>query len=242
MPKIFDYSFLDNGTISTSMLNTVANIYSYRSEAKELISKYNNIFSELESIAKVQSVKNSNEIEGIITSEDRIYSIVNDRVRPLNHDEAEIAGYRDALNLIHTNYDNLDFNEKNILDIHSMIMSIAGYEYSGKYKYEDNIIIEVDSLGRRQIRFMPTKASETKNAMQQLILAYMDARANANINQLLLIPCIILDFLCIHPFSDGNGRVSRLLSLLLLYKNGFVLLQKVKLSIKQTVVLLRRAP
>ncbi len=100
-------------------------------------------------------------------------------------------------------------------------MSIAGYEYGGQYKTEDNVILEVDADGNRRVRFRPTPAAETPKAMEQLELAYLAARDDANINQLLLIPCVILDFLCIHPFRDGNGRMSRLLSLLLLYKNGY---------------------
>ena len=102
-----------------------------------------------------------------------------------------------------------------------MMMSIAGYEYGGQYKTDDNVILEVDAHGHQRVRFRPTPAVETPQAMEQLELAYMAARSDANINQLLLIPCVILDFLCIHPFRDGNGRMSRLLSLLLLYKNGY---------------------
>lgn len=119
------------------------------------------------------------------------------------------------------NYPYLDFKEIDILRLHGIMLAYAGLEFGGKYKTSDNVILEVDATGKRQIRFRPTSAAETKEAMEQLELAYMDARNNANINQLLLIPCVILDFLCIHPFSDGNGRMSRLLSLLLLYKNGF---------------------
>lgn len=102
-----------------------------------------------------------------------------------------------------------------------MMMSFTGYEYGGQYKTDDNVILEIDAEGNRRVRFRPMSASETPKAMEQLELAYLDARNDANINQLLLIPCVILDFLCIHPFRDGNGRMSRLLSLLLLYKNGF---------------------
>jgi len=100
-------------------------------------------------------------------------------------------------------------------------MSYSDYENGGKYKTDDNVIIELDNEGNRKVRFKPTSAEDTPKAMEQLVLAYMDARNDANINQLLLIPCVILDFLCIHPFRDGNGRMSRLLSLLLLYKTGF---------------------
>ncbi|MEA4888595.1 MAG: Fic family protein [Clostridiaceae bacterium] len=169
----------------------------------------------------MQSVKSSNAIEGIVTSDERIRAIVNHNNAPLNHDEAEIAGYRDALNAIHTGYEHLDFREPDILHLHEMMLSLIGYEFGGSYKTDDNVILELDADGRRKVRFRPTPASETPAAMEQLTLAYMDARADANINQLLLIPCVILDFLCIHPFRDGNGRMSRLLSLLLLYKNGF---------------------
>ena len=98
---------------------------------------------------------------------------------------------------------------------------MAGAGYGGQYKTDDNVIMEIDADGNRRVRFRPTSASETPAAMEQLELAYLAARDDANVNQLLLIPCVILDFLCIHPFRDGNGRMSRLLSLLLLYKNGY---------------------
>ena len=139
----------------------------------------------------------------------------------MNHNEAEIAGYRDALNEIHLDYGRIDFCERDILHLHEMMMAFAGYEYGGQYKTDDNVILEIDTDGNRRVRFRPTPLNETPKAMEQLELAYMEARSDANINQLLLIPCVILDFLCIHPFRDGNGRMSRLLSLLLLYKNGF---------------------
>jgi len=168
----------------------------------------------------VQSVKGSNAIEGIITSEQRINEIVNQNSAPLNHNEAEIAGYRDALDLVHTGFETLDIRQSDILRLHEIMLSYSPVN-GGSYKQADNVIMEVDASGKRRVRFSPTPASETAAAMEQLILAYMDARGNFNINQLLLIPCFVLDFLCIHPFTDGNGRMSRLLSLLLLYKNGF---------------------
>ena len=183
--------------------------------------EYAKIFTELEAVAKVQSIKSSNAIEGIVTSDERIVAIVNQNSAPLNHNEAEIAGYRDALNEIHLGFDHIDFTRRDILRLHEMMMSIAGYEYGGQYKTDDNVILEVDANGDRRVRFRPTSAAETPKAMEQLELAYLAARDDANINQLLLIPCVILDFLCIHPFRDGNGRMSRLLSLLLLYKNGY---------------------
>ena len=179
------------------------------------------MFTELEAVAKIQSVKSSNEIEGIVTSDERIWAIVNQESKPLNHTEGEIAGYRDALNLIHLHHDKLDFRQSDILKLHETIMKFTDYEYGGKYKVSDNYIIEQDKDGNRRIRFKPTPASEVDHAMEQLELAYLEASSNANINKLLLIPCVILDFLCIHPFRDGNGRMSRLLTLLLLYKNDY---------------------
>lgn len=217
----FDYSFLDNSLIPSNFANLTASISSLKTMAGVRKNDYANIFTELEAVAKVQSIKSSNAIEGIITSDERIAAIVNQNSAPLNHNEAEIAGYRDALQIIHTNYPYLDICERDILNLHATLMSATAYSYGGQYKHNDNVILETAADGTRKVRFRPTPAYETAEAMQQLELAYMEARDNANINQLLLIPCVILDFLCIHPFQDGNGRMSRLLSLLLLYKNGF---------------------
>ena len=194
----FDYSFLNNGLLPANLVNLTANISSLKTMAGVRKDEYKQIFTELEAVAKVQSIKSSNAIEGIVTSDERIAAIVNQNSAPLNHNEAEIAGYRDALNEIHLGFEHIDFRSR-----------------------DDNVILEIDSDGNRRVRFRPTPAAETQKAMEQLELAYMEARSDANVNQLLLIPCIILDFLCVHPFRDGNGRMSRLLSLLLLYKNGF---------------------
>lgn len=217
----FDYSFLDNGLLPSNFVNITSSIYALKTSAGARKSQFVTVFTELEAVAKVQSVKSSNAIEGIITSDQRIADIVNNSSAPLNHDEAEIAGYRDALNMIHTGYEHISFSERDILLLHETMMTPSGDSLAGKYKQTDNVIVEVDSEGSRKVRFRPVPAHETKTAMEQMELAYLDACSNSNINQLLLIPCVILDFLCIHPFRDGNGRMSRLLSLLLLYKNGF---------------------
>lgn len=219
--KIFDYSFLQDGHLPVSLINLTAGIYSLKTAAHFRKSEHQSIYTELEHIARLQSVKSSNAIEGIITSDQRIVEIVNQNSAPLNHDEAEIAGYRDALNIIHNNYTQLDFRQRDILNLHRVLMSYAGDEFSGQYKKDDNVILEIDQQGQRRVRFRPTPAAETPATMEQLELAYLDAKDNPRTNQLLLIPCVILDFLSIHPFRDGNGRMSRLLSLLLLYKNGF---------------------
>ena len=217
----FDYSFLNNGLLPASLVSLTANISALKTMAGIRKEEYAQVFTELEAVAKIQSIKSSNAMEGIVTSDERIAAIVNQNSAPLNHNEAEIAGYRDALNEVHSGFEHIDFRERDILRLHEIMMSLAGYEYGGQYKTDDNVILEVDADGYRRVRFRPTPTKETPKAMEQLELAYMEARSDANINQLLLIPCVILDFLCIYPFRDGNGRMSRLLSLLLLYKNGF---------------------
>ena len=219
--KKFDYSFLRNSLLPANLINITSNIAELKSLESVRKKDFQKIFTKLESIAKIESVKGSNAIEGIVTSDKRLVEIVNNSSVPLNNNEQEIAGYRDALGAIHNGFQNIDIIESDILNIHSMLLSYTNYQYKGKYKTTDNIISEINKDGNRRVRFYPTPASQTKQAMEQMILAFIDARSDSSINQLLLIPCFILDFLCIHPFSDGNGRMSRLLSLLLLYKNGF---------------------
>ena len=219
--KRFDYSFLKTGLLPAQMISTVISIGVLREKQQERKEKYQTIFTKLESIAKLQSVKESNAIEGIYTTDSRIEAIVNQNSAPLNHNEIEIAGYRDALSLVHENHNAMQINENEIKNIHR-IMEAGNIDVTGgEYKVDDNAVVATDSFGNRTIRFSPVAASETPFAMEQLMLAYIEARNDYAVNQLFLIPCFILDFLCIHPFSDGNGRVSRLLSLLLLYKNGF---------------------
>lgn len=217
----FDYSFLKIGNMPSNLLNVITSIYSLKSLDQNRKEQYPNIYTELEKIAKIQSIKGSNAIEGIITTDERIKAIVNQNSAPLNHNEEEIAGYRDVLNLIHSNFNNYQFDEKTLLDFHTLMLSTSKTESAGHYKTIDNVIMKIRTDGTRQVRFEPIKASDTKHAMEQLVLAYKDAYQDSNINKLLLIPCVILDFLCIHPFDEGNGRMSRLLSLLLLYKAGF---------------------
>lgn len=217
----FDYSFLDNGLLPGRLVNLASSIAELKTMAGVRKNEHRQVFTELEEVAKIQSIKSSNAIEGIVTSDERLFEIVNRNSAPLNHNEAEIAGYRDALNEIHLGFEHLDFRQSDILRLHDVMMGVSGYETGGRYKTNDNLILEVDPDGNRRVRFRPVSAAETPQAMEQLELAFLDARGNANINQLLLIPCVILDFLCVHPFGDGNGRMSRLLSLLLLYKNGF---------------------
>ena len=217
---IFDYSFLDEGVLPAELVNLTSTISALNALSEERRNRNISVYTELEKIARIQSVKGSNAIEGIVTTDARIKEIVEGNSTPLNHTEMEIVGYRNALDE-HTSHSQMVISEQTILHLHQVMTEAAGYEGSGRYKADDNIIAEVDEYGRRRVRFSPVPASQTADAMEQLLLAYVDARDNARINNLLLIPCVILDFLCIHPFADGNGRVSRLLTLLLMYKSGF---------------------
>lgn len=217
----FDFSFLKSMMVPTSFLDLTNTIYALRKEEELIKGTYPNIFTNLQKIAIVQSVKGSNAIEGIVTTDKRIEEIVNQNSSPLNHNEKEIYGYKNALNIVHTQHDNLSFEEKTILNLHQTLLSFSELPNKSVYKKQDNVIRERHADGMSFIRWMPTSAKDTDFAMKQLIFAYDDARCDSSINQLLLIPCVILDFLCIHPFDDGNGRMSRLLSLLLLYKNNF---------------------
>ena len=189
----FDYSFLKS-VIPGNIVGLSDVISDLRSKEEFRKIQYTDAFETLRQKAVIESVKGSNAIEGIVTTDERIQDIV-DGASPATHDEMEISGYKDALNLIHTEYKNMDIDEKTILRFHQMIVG--------------------------QVRFKPVSATSTPKAMQQLVLAYYDARQDSEIPKLLLIPCFILDFLCIHPFSDGNGRISRLLTVLLLYLSGY---------------------
>ncbi len=218
---IFDYSFLKDDLLPAQLVTYAANISTLKVMTSMRRNENAAAFRQLESIARIESVKASNAIEGIVTTDNRIRAIVGGGSAPLNHTEAEIAGYRDALNEIHVNFAAHDFRESDIRNLHAQMMRLAEPGANGAYKAEDNVIAERMPDGRRVVRFQPTSAADTPEAMRQLVLAYVEARDDVAINKLLLIPCVILDFLCVHPFKDGNGRLSRLLTLLLLYRNGF---------------------
>jgi len=218
---IFDYSFLKDDLLPAQLVTYAANISTLKVMTSMRRNENAAAFRQLESIARIESVKASNAIEGIITTDNRIRALVDGGSAPLNHTEAEIAGYRDALNEIHVNFATHDFRESDIRNLHAQMMRLAEPGANGAYKTDDNVIAERMPDGRRVVRFQPTSAADTPEAMRQLVLAYVEARDDAAVNKLLLIPCVILDFLCVHPFKDGNGRLSRLLTLLLLYRNGF---------------------
>ena len=218
---IFSYSFLRDELLPAQLVTLASNIAALKTLSAVRKRDNARVFSRLEAVARIESVKASNAIEGILTTDERLRALVSGNTAPLNHSEAEIAGYRDVLDVIHANHALHDFRETDIRSFHMQLMRLADPESNGAYKTDDNVIAERLPDGRRIARFQPTSAEETPEAMRQLVLAYSEARDDAAINKLLLIPCVILDFLCVHPFRDGNGRLSRLLSLLLLYRNGY---------------------
>lgn len=217
----FAYSFLRNIKVPVNFMTFTNAIYTIKNLEEEKKNIYPDIFTALQKIAIVQSVKGSNEIEGIVTTDKRIEEIVNQSSAPRNHNEQEILGYKNALNLIHSDSDKMSLNEDLILNLHKILLEKIEVSYGGSYKTEDNIIRESYKDGTSFVRWVLVSSQDIPKAMKELILAYMEARDDSLIDGLLLIPCVILDFLCIHPFRDGNGRISRLLTLFLLYKSGF---------------------
>lgn len=215
----FDYSFLKNG-IPGNIVGTISIISDLNAKNQIRKMQYEQAFEELRKKAIIASVKGSNEIEGIVTTEERIKDLI-EGATPVTHDEKEILGYKDALNLIHTEHQNLDVSRDVILMFHRMMEENVNPIEAGSFKSRDNLIMEYMPDGSRRVRFNPVKANETEKAIEQLLLAYYDARQDMEIPVLFLIPCFIVDFLCIHPFLDGNGRVSRLLTVLMLYIAGY---------------------
>jgi len=173
----------------------------------------------LRELALIESTESSNRLEGIITTYKRMYDIVLRSSAPRNRSEQEIAGYRDALNHVHENWKTMEMDIHTIKLLHSMIYKFLPGG-GGNWKETENVILERYQDGRIRVRFKPVSVENTPEEMDDLILSYQDVISSGK-EPLIIIPLTILDFLCIHPFSDGNGRMARLLTLLLLYKAGY---------------------
>ena len=207
--------------LTPEIVALLTKIHEYKGEQNNFLGATKDTLTHLVEIAKIQSTESSNKIEGIYTSSDRLTKILKDKTRPSNRSEQEIAGYRDVLALIHESHDYIQPKPNMILQLHKMLYKYGGNE-GGIYKFNDNEIQEEDASGNTRIRFKPVPAWETPDAMEKLCQAFDEALADQEIDPLIIIPMFILDYLCIHPFSDGNGRMSRLLTLLLLYRTGYI--------------------
>ena len=212
-----------NSIISNSnIINLISKIHEYKGKQSYLLETKKDTLETLLKVAKIQSTYSSNKIEGIYTTDKRINEIVNQKLEPKNRNEEEIAGYRDVLSLIHDNYDFIDINNNTILQLHRDLYKYTGYSYGGKFKNSQNYIEETNEQGEKKIRFTPLSPVETPIAIQDLCKSYNELVNNESCDLLVLIPIFILDFVSIHPFNDGNGRMSRLLTLLLLYKANYL--------------------
>ncbi len=196
-------------------------IHEFKGGQNLFIEANQDALSQLVEIAKIQSTDASNRIEGIYTSDERLKKIVLDKTAPRSRSEQEIAGYRDVLTTIHENYEYIPLRPGMILQLHRDLYKFSGMSIGGSYKNADNIIAETDTEGNRFIRFQPVPAWETAETVDLVCRAY-DEAVQGGTDPLLIIPMLILDFLCIRPFNDGNGRMSRLLTLLLLCRSGYI--------------------
>lgn len=207
---------------NSNIINLISKIHEYKGKQSYLLDTKKSTLETLLKVAKIQSTTSSNKIEGIYTTDKRINEIINQKLEPKNRNEEEIAGYRDVLNLIHENYNFIDINKNTILQLHRDLYKYTGYGYGGKFKNSQNYIEEENEKGEKKIRFTPLSPVETPIAIEELCKNYNELVNNELCDLLVLIPIFILDFVSIHPFNDGNGRMSRLLTLLLLYKANYM--------------------
>lgn len=208
--------------LTPEIVSLLTQIHEYKGEQASFIEARADTLTQLVEMAKIQSTEASNKIEGIYTSDDRLKSLVSNKTTPRNRNEQEIAGYRDVLSTIYESHDFIPVKPAIILQLHRDLYKFSGRSLGGTYKASDNVIIEEDSQGNQRVRFNPLPAWETPSAVEAICREFDSAVTQSEADPLLIIPMFILDFLCIHPFGDGNGRMSRLLTLLLLYRAGYI--------------------
>lgn len=220
--RAFNYKNEYQKLLTPEIVGYLTQIHEQKGQQNLFIEAHKDVLSELLEIAKIQSTEASNRIEGIITTDDRLKKIVMNKTTPKGRGEREIAGYRDVLNTIHENYDFIPVRPGMIQQLHRDLYKYSNSAIGGSFKNNDNVIAEELTDGTKRVRFEPVSAWETPAAMDSLCNAYHEALTDAEIDPLILSSMFILDFLCIHPFNDGNGRMSRLLTLLLLYRFGYL--------------------
>ena len=219
--RTFDYKKRYERLLQPDIVALVAQIHEYKGEQTLFVESKADTLTQLLEVAKIQSTEASNKIEGIYISADRLKKIVRDKTMLKTRSEKEIAGYRDVLNTIHQNYDYIPVKSSIFLQLHRDLYKFAG-NAGGSFKSSDNVIAQEDEQGNKCIRFQPVPAWETPTYIDVICNAFQDACKDSQSDPLILIPMFVLDFLCIHPFNDGNGRMSRLLTLLLLYRAGYI--------------------
>ena len=217
----YDYREKWKTLLTPDIVSLLTSIHEYKGEQRLIADRYADALTDLVDIARIQSTESSNKIEGIYTSNERLKKIVLDKTMPRTRNEQEIAGYRDVLNTIHENYGFIPIRSALFLQLHRDLYKFQGAGTGGTFKKVDNVITETDESGKSRVRFQPVPAWETPESVDRLCTAYYQALNEPDVDPLLIMPMFILDFLCIHPFVDGNGRMSRLLTLLLLYQNGY---------------------
>lgn len=220
--RVYDYNKKWRQLLTPEIVTMLSQIHEFKGEQNLFIEAKSDALTQLVEIAKIQSTDASNKIEGIYTSDERLKNLVLNKTMPRTRGEQEIAGYRDVLATIHDSYEFIPVRPSIILQLHRDLYKFSGKSIGGAYKNSDNIIAEEDAEGNRFVRFQPLPAWETPEAIEQICNAFNDVMSRGEADPLLIIPMFILDFLCVHPFNDGNGRMSRLLTLLLLYKAGYI--------------------
>lgn len=228
----FNYSSIKEQKWDSEILGYIAAIYKEAGKQELYLKQKPDELERLVEIAKIQSTEASNAIEGIVTTNTRIKQLVEEKTAPRNRDEQEIAGYRDVLNLIHDNFDAIPISKNYILQMHKMMYSHMNNPFAGQTKNVQNYISATYPDGHTEILFTPLSPFETPEALDKICEEYNRVIGNLEVEPLIAIPIFIHDFLCIHPFNDGNGRISRLLTTLLLYRNGFYVGKYISLEAK----------
>lgn len=230
--RSFNYSAFKEQKWDSGILGLIAAIYKEAGKQEQYLKQRPQEMEKLVEIAKIQSTEASNAIEGIVTTSTRIKQLVEEKTTPRNRDEQEIAGYRDVLNVIHESFDAIPITQNNILQLHKMLYSHMNNPLAGRTKSVQNYISAAYPDGHTEILFTPLASCETSEALDRICEEYNRVIGNLEVEPLIIIPVFIHDFLCIHPFNDGNGRMSRLLTTLLLYQNGFYIGKYISLEAK----------
>ena len=228
----FNYSQIRNQKWDSELLSLIAAIYKEAGKQELYLKQRPQELEKLVEIAKIQSTEASNAIEGIITTSTRIRQLVEEKTTPNNRDEQEIAGYRDALNIIHESFDAIPVTQNYILQLHKIMYSHMNNPMAGRTKNVQNYITATYPDGHTEILFTPLEPYETPEALDRICGEFNKVIGNMELEPLIAIPVFIHDFLCIHPFNDGNGRMSRLLTSLLLYRCGFYVGRYISLEAK----------